>query len=277
MNLSSCNSENNGAESEAVMKKTFLFVAGCGCLIAALFCSGCVSERYKPSSVYPSRPPISPPPQPPPEETGILAQAAAQPPAPVGGEDWQPLFDGHSLSGWRVTPFDNAGKVEVRDGLIALAAGDPFTGIHYTNNPPKMNYEVALEAMRVGGADFFCGLTFPVDDSFCSLIVGGWGGSVVGLSNVDGMDASENETTQFIDFTTGKWYRIRLRVTEHKIEAWIEQKKVVNLTSIGRRISQRFGDIEMSKPLGIASWMTSAAVREIQIRRISTPDSPTDQ
>ena len=27
------------------------------------------------------------------------------------------------------------------------------------------------------------------------LIVGGWGGTVVGLSSIDGMDASENETT----------------------------------------------------------------------------------
>ena len=257
------------------MKQQFFVLASCG-ILAAVYFSGCVAERYKPSGVYPSRRPISAPPEPKLDETGILAQAAAQPPAPVGGEDWQPLFDGKSLRGWRETRFDGAGKVEVRDGLVAIGTGDPFTGISYTNDPPKVNYEIALEAMRVGGSDFFCGLTFPMRDSFCSFIVGGWGGSVVGLSNVDGMDASENETTQFIDFVTGRWYRIRLRVTDQKIEAWIEQKKVVNLTSTGRKISQRFGDIEMSKPLGIASWMTSAAVREIKIRRVTTPDSPTE-
>jgi hypothetical protein len=130
--------------------------------------------------------------------------------------------------------------------------------------------------MRLSGSDFFCGLTFPVRESHCSLIVGGWGGSVVGLSNVDGMDASENETTQFIDFQTGRWYRIRLRVTEQKIEAWIEQKKVVNLTTTGRKISLRFGDIEKCVPLGISSWMTGAALREIRLRRLSTPDSPAE-
>ncbi|MEK7706409.1 MAG: DUF1080 domain-containing protein [Verrucomicrobiota bacterium] len=252
-------------------KNLFAFAA-----LAAVCCSGCVAERYKPSGVTPQREAISAPPAPKLDEPGILAQAAAQPPAPVGGEDWQPLFDGESLRGWRVTKFDGGGKVEVRQGLIALGAGDPFTGINFTNDAPKVNYEIALEAMRVGGSDFFCGLTFPVRDAFCSLIIGGWGGSVVGLSSIDGMDASENETTQFIDFATGRWYRVRLRVTEQKIEAWIEQKKVVNLTSTGRKISQRFGDIELSKPLGIASWMTSAAVREIKIRRVTTPDSPTE-
>jgi len=258
------------------MKRQHSSLLLCGCL-ATVFFSGCVSDRYKPSGVYPTQPTISTAPEPKLDETGLLAKAAAQPPAAVGGEGWQPLFDGESLRGWRVTPFDGGSEVEVRDGLIALGAGDPFTGINYTNDPPKMNYEITLEAMRVGGSDFFCGLTFPVRDSFCSFIAGGWGGSVVGLSSVDGMDASENETTHFIDFATGRWYRIRLRVTDHKIEGWIEQKKVVNLTYTGRKISQRLGDIEMSKPLGIACWMTSAAVREIKIRRVTTPDSPTER
>ena len=51
-----------------------------------------------------------------------------------------------------------------------------------TNEIPKINYEVALDAMRVSGSDFFCGLTVPVNDSFCSLIVGGWGGGLGGVS-----------------------------------------------------------------------------------------------
>jgi hypothetical protein len=257
------------------MKRNYYILAGLGGLVAFAL-TGCISDRYKPSGVYPTRATINTPPAPKLDESGILTQAAAQPPAPIGNGKWQPLFDGKSLHGWQVTKFDGGGKVEVRDGLIALGAGDPFTGINYTNDAPKVNYEITLEAMRVGGSDFFCGLTFPVHDSFCSLILGGWGGSVVGLSSIDGMDASENETTQFIDFVTGRWYLVRLRVTERKIEAWIEQKKIVNLTTSGRKISQRFGDIELSKPLGIASWMTSAAVREIKIRQVTTSDSPTE-
>lgn len=211
-----------------------------------------------------------------PNETHILDLAAAQPPAPVAGEGWRPLFDGHSLGGWRVTEFGGLGRVTVRKGLLLLSTGSPFTGVRWTNDPPKVNYEIALEAMRVSGSDFFCGLTFPVRDSFCSLIVGGWGGTLVGISSLDGADASENETTQFVSFESGRWYRIRLRVTENKIEAWVEQKQVVNLTTTGRKLSLRFGEIELSKPLGIASWDTGAALREIKIRTVTTPDSPAE-
>jgi len=257
------------------MNRNRVILRGFG-LLAAILLAGCASERSKPSGVYPPRPTIGGPPEPTLDDKGTIARAATLPPAPVNGEGWQPMFDGQSLKGWRITSFDGGGKVEVLDGLLTLGTGDPFTGVNYTNESPRLNYEISLEAMRVSGSDFFCGLTFPVRDSFCSFIIGGWGGSVVGLSNIDGMDASENETTHFIDFVNGRWYRIRLRVTEQKIEGWIEQKKVVNITTAGRRISQRFGDIELSKPLGIASWMTSAAVREIKIRNVNTPDSPTE-
>ncbi len=149
-----------------------------------------------------------------------------------------------------------------------LGTGDPFTGINCTNEVPTMNYEVALDAMRVSGSDFFCGLTVPVNDSFCSFIVGGWGGSVVGISSLDGLDASENETSKVLDFQEGKWYRIRLRITEGRIEAWIDQEKVVDAATAGKRISLRRGDIELSKPFGIASWQTTAALREIKMRRM---------
>jgi hypothetical protein len=138
-----------------------------------------------------------------------------------------------------------------------------------------MNYEVTLEATRVAGDDFFCGLTFPVGDSFASLIVGGWGGTVVGISSIDGADASENETTRTMSFEKGRWYRIRLRVSEQKLEAWLDQKKIVNVTSVGHQFSLRPGDIKLSKPFGLASWATSAAFRDIKIRAVEGPADST--
>ncbi len=149
--------------------------------------------------------------------------------------------------------------------------GGPFSGVNYTNPFPKMNYEVTLEAMRVKGDDFFCGLTFPIGNAFASLIVGGWGGSVTGISSIDGNDASQNETTQTIDFDSGRWYRIRLRVTEHRLEAWIDQKRVVNVKTDGLQFSLRPGDISLSKPFGLATWVTSAAMRDIKLRRVTEP------
>ncbi len=184
------------------------------------------------------------------------------------------MFDGQTLAGWRETRFAGRGEVQCRSGVILLNMGDPFTGINWTNEFPKINYEVALDAMRVMGSDFFCGLTVPVGNTFCSLITGGWGGSLVGISSIDGMDASENETTKFTNFEQGRWYRIRLRVTEGRIEAWIDQDKLVDVATKGRNISVRPGDIELSQPFGIAAWQTTAALREIKWRPV---DSPADR
>ena len=184
------------------------------------------------------------------------------------------MFDGETLTGWHETSFAGHGELQCRSGAIFLSMGDPFTGINYTNPFPTMNYEVALDAMRVMGSDFFCALTVPVGESHCSLIVGGWGGSLVGISSLDGMDASENETTKFVTFEQGRWYRIRLRVTSGRIEGWIDNQKLIDVNTTDRRISLRPGDIELSKPMGIAAWQTASALREIKFHKVDGPADP---
>jgi len=175
----------------------------------------------------------------------------------------------------RDTDFTGHGEIQCQAGLIVLNMGDPFTGINWTNDFPKMNYEVAFDAMRILGSDFFCGLTVPVSNSFCSLIVGGWGGSLVGISSLDSMDASENETTRFTSFDQNRWYRIRLRVTDAKLEAWIDKDKIVDVVTTDKRISVRPGDIELSKPFGLSCWQTTAALREIKMRPLNPAPLPT--
>jgi len=156
----------------------------------------------------------------------------------------------------------------VAEKRILLDFGDSLTGIVYTRPLPKQDYEIRLEAMRVDGIDFFCGLTFPVAESHCSLIVGGWAGAVVGLSSIDGRDASENETTQYRKFDEGKWYRLRVRVTAERIQCWIDDQQVIDQDIRGRRISTR-AEVEPSRPLGIAAWQTKAALRGIEFRRLA--------
>ena len=94
---------------------------------------------------------------------------------------------------------------------------------------------------------------------------------MLGISSIDGMDASENETTKFTNFEPGRWYRIRLRVTEKRIEGWIDNEKLVDVNTAERRISVRPGDIEQCQPFGLAAWQTGAAMREIKYRRVSGP------
>ena len=245
-------------------------LAFCAGLLLAV---GCASEPAKPGpqAATQLKEPATPAPAAKAESRISLPPGAAQAPAPFEGEGWESMFDGQSLAGWRETPFAGHGEVHCQAGVIILNMGDPFTGINWTNEFPKVNYEVAFDAMKLMGSDFFCGLTVPVGTNFCSLIVGGWGGSLVGISSLDGMDASENETTKFVNLESGRWYRIRLRVTEKRIEGWIDKDKLVDVDTSEKRISVRPGDIELSEPFGFAAWQTGAAYREIKFRRVTGP------
>lgn len=191
-------------------------------------------------------------------------------PCCFGQSDWTPLFDGKTLDGWRETEFTRRGPVKVENGVIVFEKG-ALTGITWTKPFPKTNYEVRLEARKVDGQDFFAGITFPVKNSHCSWIVGGWGGNVIGLSSIDDADASENETSISRTFETGKWYSLSFRVTDNWIQAWIDNEKLIEVSIEGRRISLRPGEIELSLPFGIASYSTKANLRKLEYRTIPPP------
>ena len=191
--------------------------------------------------------------------------AISQTPASPAGE---PLFDGKTLTNWQPSKFYGQGAVTIENGDIILAAGKDLTGITWSGPPlPTTNYELTLQARRLEGRDFFAGVTFPVGASFCSLILGGWGGSIVGLSSINGIDASENTTSQSIDFELQKWYDIRIKVTPEKIDSWLDGKHIIEQDVKGNQISVRI-EVEPSQPLGIASWRTKAGIRQIRLRRL---------
>ena len=181
--------------------------------------------------------------------------------------NWAPLFDGTSLAGWKQSDFLNPGITYARDRKLVIPAGEVLSGITWARDFPKMDYEIRLEAMRADGSDFFCGLTFPVNDSFASLILGGWGGTVCGISCLDGEDAANNETTTSILFKNRAWYTVRLRVTKDKLEAWLDNEKIVNADTKDRQIDVRI-EVEESRPLGLATFQTTAALRNVRWRKL---------
>jgi hypothetical protein len=198
------------------------------------------------------------------------APDAAAPQPPIG--EWQTLFDGKSLGGWREVPFDGRGEVRVEKGTIVLGKG-VTTAITWTKSFPRSNYEIRLEAARLDGSDFFAGITFPVKDSHCTWINGGWGGSLVGLSSLEGHDASDNETNTYKEFVKGRWYALRLRVTDDRIQAWIDDEEIISVALKGREIGLRPGEMELCVPLGIASWATTGALRKLEYRLLAPPAS----
>ena len=230
---------------------------------SALLLAGCAGpqERTASSAPQPAAPAtVIAPPAPAPAAANVTPTSTP----PASTQPWRSLFDGKTLQGWAITDFAGHGEARVDQGKIILEMG-VMTGITWTNDIPRMNYEMELDAMRVAGTDFFCGLTFPVGESPCSLIVGGWGGGVVGLSSLDGEDAANNETTKYLSFEKGRWYHIRLRVTPGAILAWIDEEQIVKVVTEGKALSIRT-EVELSKPLGISSWSTTAGLRNIRIR-----------
>jgi len=218
--------------------------------LAALLCAGCAAKQTPPAVV---------------PATATAAPRISTAPSTPGTIT---LFDGKTLKGWESSDFAGRGKVTVENGEIKLGMGY-MTGITLTNTNelPRMNYEISLDAMRTEGSDFFCGLTFPVGKDPCSFIVGGWGGGVVGLSSIDGEDASQNETTSYLNFANNKWFHIRVRIEQEKIQAWIDEQPVVKLDTKDKKFSIRL-EVEASVPLGIATWNTAAALKNIQIKKL---------
>lgn len=207
------------------------------------------------------------------EKTLDKPAAEAKDKAAAEKEGWKPLLEEKTLDGWEPTNFGGEGKVAIADHQLTLETGDPLTGVTYKRVFPTSNFEIELEAQRVDGSDFLCGLTFPVGDKHCSFIAGGWGGGVLGISSVDGFDASENSTTQFMDFKNKQWYRFKVHVDDKMILAFIDDKKVVELEREGHEFSVR-GEVLASRPLGFCAFQSKVQVRNFKWRPITDATAP---
>jgi hypothetical protein len=183
----------------------------------------------------------------------------------LNAQESNQLFNSKNLDGWEQSHFGTQGEALVRDGQIILSHSDGCTGVTWLGEFPKIDYEISLEAKRISGADFFCSVTFPVNEQFCTLIVGGWGNMVVGLSNVDGMDALRNVTNILGVFKNDQWYIVRLRVTAEKIEAWIDDEKYVDFEHQKHTLTIR-PMMEVATPFGISAWESVASIKKVQLK-----------
>lgn len=182
-------------------------------------------------------------------------------PLPPVGKSWIEMRDHwEGMSG---------GQVDVGEPL-RIGWGEGLTTVKWQGEVPEPPFELELMAMRVDGTDFFCAVTFPVREGgeCVTLVVGGWGGGLVGISSIDGKDASENETKSYHNFDTDVWYRIRLVRDGERITAWIAGQKVVDIDTTGKKLSLRDGTISECAPFGLATWQTTGLIREVRWRGI---------
>jgi len=187
-------------------------------------------------------------------------------PAASTKSDWKPLLPKEGLEGWGITNFGGEGSVENQGGTLQLGRGEPMTGIHRLSKDfPTENFELRWSAQRVDGSDFFAGVTFPVGKEFCSFICGGWGGGLVGISSINGNDASENETAKYINFKNGQWYRFKVRVDSEKISVWIDDEPILEVARENRRFSVR-AEVMRSRPLGYCVFQSKVLVKDWEYR-----------
>lgn len=190
---------------------------------------------------------------------------------PAPRSEWKLVSDEFAPA-WKASGIFEEGKVLIHDGEIVLRPGQPMTGVRFdawvSAGLPLTRYSIEYEAMRVEGNDFFGTVTFPVNDTHVSLIVGGWGGTLVGISSIDEMDASENNTHGNGYFENNRWHKVRIEVRDDELRAWINDKLFVNTSTKGHRLGLRSGDIEKCVPFGFASYATQSRIRGVLIRRL---------
>lgn len=193
---------------------------------------------------------------------GAFASCREKTASPVVTEpSWIPL-----TGSWTGT---EGGEVKEENGVLHMAFGEMLTAAKWNGAVPATPFELEYEARRVDGSDFFGAVTFPVrKDESVTFILGGWGGGLVGISSIDHLDASENETGSNMKFETGQWYRIRLLVTAAKIEAWIDGQKVVDVSIEGKTLSLRPGPITACLPFGFGTWQSTGEVRGAKWRKL---------
>jgi hypothetical protein len=157
--------------------------------------------------------------------------------------------------------------VHVEDGALILPFGSPLTGVTYPGAFPTRDYELECAAARLSGSDFFCGLTFPVQDQHATLVLGGWGGTLTGLSCVDGEDASSNPTRRFVHFETGRDYHIRIRVGGGRLRCFLDEELIVDLALAAHDFSLR-PEVQLNRPLGLSTFLTTGRVSALRYRRL---------
>lgn len=184
------------------------------------------------------------------------------------------LTDASQGPGWQQSGIPDEGRISVKDGELSLSPGQPMTGAKFAPwtaaGLPETNYRISYEAMRVEGRDIFGMCTFPVGShqSHATFVIGGWGGTVTGISSIDFLDASENQTRVEQVFESNRWYRVRIEVRPEDLRVWINDRPVVNASIKGKKITLRQGDIDHCLPFGFATWNTAGKIRKVLIQRL---------
>lgn len=182
---------------------------------------------------------------------------------------WQPLPLQVGPGAWTSVSFGGEGEVEPGAAQsVRMGFGSPLTAIAWQGPLAfPAAYEIEVSAARLDGSDFFCALNLPIGEQQASVVLGGWGGALCGLSCVDGADASMNATRSFHGFERGRSYRLRVRVDPQQVQAWLDDVLLFSQARAGVEFSLRT-EVSPAGRLALSCFQTSARIDWVRWRPV---------
>lgn len=171
------------------------------------------------------------------------------------------------------TEFGGEGLARIEGNALVLDSGVPLSGVTWLGELPRTPYVLEAEFTKRFGSDFPCALTFPVRDAHLTLVLGGWGGTVCGLSSLDGLDAARNDTRFIRDFPAGHRTRVRLEVDDTLVVLTLDGEEVLRTSLTGRELGLR-PEMLPSRPLGVAAFATAVEFHTLRWTNRDTVSRP---
>jgi hypothetical protein len=90
---------------------------------------------------------------------------------------------------------------------------------------------------------------------------------LIGISSINGNDASENETASYRNFKNGEWYRFKVRVDKANITVWLNDEQIIVVARENRKFSVR-AEVMRSRPLGYCVFQSKVFVKDWEYRTL---------
>ncbi|HYE21663.1 MAG TPA: hypothetical protein VEA69_24670 [Tepidisphaeraceae bacterium] len=129
-------------------------------------------------------------------------------------------------------------------------------------------YDFTVEFTRTGG-DSCVVQMFTVNKHPCSLVLGGWSGTVSGFQHIGGKTAQQNPTAYTrLDWRPNVRYTATVKVRRGRIEAWVDGKRIAAHFTTGADLSNKDRPTGAS-PLGIGSETSPTTFHKVTLTPIT--------
>lgn len=200
----------------------------------------------------------------------LLSACCAAPAAP-----WQSAMPTPENPRWQMIDFGFNSEPTATAQALVIPSSERVSGLSFNGDLDALlgqsrdHYEIALQARRTWGNDLFLGLTFPLGrQDAASLVLGGWGGGICGLSDADGQSANANPYKSIRNFENGRWYKVRLRVTPSQVQAWLDGEALFTVERAQVKHFSVRSEVEPTAPLGLFTFATSAEIKDVRARQL---------